>query len=406
MNAYTLWLLLVGLLSLGAAWLPSALKQKPLSFPMIYVGLGMVIFALPINLHTPRPIAHGRLTEHLSELLVIVALTAVGLSLDRPLGLRAWGATWRLLGITMPLCIAAFAFIGWGWVGLPLASAMLLGAVLAPTDPVLAGDVQAPPPLKGRGNEVRFSLTSEAGLNDGLAFPFTNLAIAIAAAQATGRPWFWEWLGYDLLYKVAMGIFAGWLIGYTMGVLAFRLKVAPALARTGQGMVAIAITLIAYAATELAHGYGFLAVFVAALTLRRSEPYHDYHSKLHDMTEELERFLMALLLVLLGGAVVGGVLSPLTWQTAAAGLFFVFLVRPAAGMAGLIGSGISWREQATISFFGVRGIGSIYYLAYGLNHGPFQEGRLLWATVVFVILVSIIMHGITASPWMRRIEEE
>lgn len=341
--------------------------------------------------------------ERFSEMLVIVALTGVGLSLNRPIGLRSWGPTWRLLGVTMPLSIAAFALGGW-LIGLPIAVAVLLGAALAPTDPVLAGDVQAPPPLEGRSGRVRFALTSEAGFNDGLAFPFTNLALALAAAAATGEDWFWPWLGYDVFYQVAAGIAGGWLIGYATGYLTFGLEPAPGLARAGQGLVALSVTLIAYAATELIGGYGFLAVFVAALTLRQRDPHHEYHRRLHGMIHDMEQLLMSLFLLLLGGAVVGGALAPLTWQAVVAGLVFVLLVRPLAGLAGLVGSRLTWRQQGVVSFFGIRGIGSVYYLAYGLNRHAFENEGLLWALTIFVILVSITVHGITAAPAMKHAE--
>jgi NhaP-type Na+/H+ or K+/H+ antiporter len=152
-------------------------------------------------------------------------------------------------------------------------------------------------------------------------------------------------------------------------------------------------------------GYGFLAVFVAALALRATEPEHDYHQKLHDFAEELERLMMMVLLVLLGGAMTGGdLLAALTWQAAAFGLLALFVVRPLAGWIGLIGTDPPFGEKAAISFFGIRGIGSIYYLAYALQHAKFDTGHLLWSTAGFIILVSIVLHGITVTPAMRRLD--
>lgn len=203
---------------------------------------------------------------------MIIALMGAGLKLDRPLGWRSWRITWRLLAVTMPLLILLITLLGCGLLGLPLASAVLLGALLAPTDPVLASDIQVGPPGSENEDEVRFSLTSEAGLNDGLAFPFINLAVAMTLADSPG--WTWKWLGVDVVWKIGAGIFIGWAIGYGLGLLTFRLPSRAKLSRTGDGFVVLGMTAIAYGVTEMAHGYGFLAVFVAALALRKVERSH------------------------------------------------------------------------------------------------------------------------------------
>ncbi len=405
MDPYVTWLLLIGVACFGAAWVPHLVRGRPISFPILYVALGAAVFSLPIGLPVPDPLSHRELIERFSELVVIVSLTGVALKLDRPIGLRSWGSTWRLLAVTMPICIAAFALLGWWAIGLTPAAAVLLGAALAPTDPVLASEVQAPAPHEGEGTEskraeVRFALTSEAGLNDGLAFPFTNLAIVLAAGGSGLAEWAWR----DVGYKVAVGVVAGWAIGAVMTWLVFR--AGKKIAEAGEGIVAIALTLVAYAATEMLHGYGFLAVFVAALTLRHFETRHEYHRQLHDFGDDTERILMAVLLVLLGGALVGGLLRPLTWPAAAAGLAFVLLIRPVAGLIGLAGSGVPWKRRAAISFFGIRGVGSVYYLAYALGEEGFRQAELLWATVGFVILISIVIHGFTATTVMARLEPE
>jgi NhaP-type Na+/H+ or K+/H+ antiporter len=195
------------------------------------------------------------------------------------------------------------------------------------------------------------------------------------------------------------------VIGRALGWLTFHLPNRAKLSRTGAGFVAVGITCVAYGLTEMVRGYGFLAVFVAALALRATEPEHEYHSKLHDFAEELERLLMMVLLVLLGGAMTGGNLfSTLTWQAAAFGLLALFVVRPLAGWIGLIGTDPPPGEKAAISFFGIRGLGSIYYLAYALNHAKFDDANLLWSTAGFIILVSIVLHGITVTPAMRRLD--
>ncbi len=187
LESYPLSLALIGLALLAAAWLPHLLKRSPLTFPMVFVGIGAALYAVPLPLPLPAadPLRHARVTEHLTELTVIVALVGAGLRIDTAFGWRRWRLTWRMLAVAMPLTIAACVLLGQHLLGFGFAAAMLLGAVLAPTDPVLAADVQVAPPGEGEEDAVRFALTSEAGLNDGLAFPFVWLAVALALV-ATG----------------------------------------------------------------------------------------------------------------------------------------------------------------------------------------------------------------------------
>ena len=403
MDIYILTLLVIGLACIGAAWLPHLLQQKPLTFPMIYVGFGVVLFSAVPGIEAPNPLGYGHVTERLTELVVIVALMGAGLKLGRPIGWRRWSSTWRLLGITMLICIAVFAWAGWAILGMAPASAILLGAVLAPTDPVLAAQVQAPPPLEQRNSEVRFALTSEAGLNDGLAFPFTYLAIAVAASGLSPGGWFTNWLLVDLLYSVAAGAAIGVAVGYGIGFLIYR---APKrLAETEEGFVALGLTLFSYAAAELVHGYGFLAVFTTAVTLRHYERIHEFQRTLHQFTEGVERILMAIILILFGGALAGGLLGPLTWPAALVGVAFVLVVRPAAGLLGLAGLQMPLREKAATAFFGIRGVGSLYYLSYALNQERFERAEFLWAVVSFVIVVSILLHGVLTAPAMHTIDQ-
>ncbi len=396
-------LALMGLAFLGTAWAPNLIGERPLSFPILYVILGVVLFKLPLGLQLPNPLESGLFTQHFSELLVIVALTGAGLKLARPVGLRRWSLTWRLLGFAMPMCIAAVALLGWSLMGLPIAAAVLLGAVLAPTDPVLASDVQVGAPKDGAEGEVRFALTSEAGLNDGLAFPFTNLAIALAAGAGFG--WFQEWLLVDVLYKLVVGAGVGLLLGWLLTQVIFRLPEDRNISSTQDGLVALGVTLFSYGATELLHGYGFVAVFLAALVLRQNERSHRYHEVLHEFSEGLERLLLTLILILFGGLVAGGLLQALTWQAVLVGLLVIFAVRPVTGYLALLGSGRPLSERATISFFGIRGVGSLYYLAYALNQEDFGVGNTLWSVVSFVILVSIFVHGASATLVMRRLDQ-
>ncbi|WP_127506246.1 cation:proton antiporter [Actinoplanes solisilvae] len=395
----------VGVGALLAGILPRLLERRPLSMPIIFVGLGLLVFGLPIGLPDADPLAHPKVTEHLTEVGVIVALMGAGLKIDRPLSRRGWASTWRLLVIAMPVTIAVTAFLGWWWAGLVPATALLLGAALAPTDPVLASDVQVGEPTgeEDSEDEVRFALTSEAGLNDGLAFPFVYAAIAMAGAAGLG--WLGEWAWQDLAYKIVVGVVAGVIVGKLLGRLFFRARLdALRLARHSEGFLALAATFLAYGLAEVAQGYGFLAVFVAARAIRAAERSHEYHQVLHDFAEQTERLLTVLLLLLFGGAVVGGLLGPLTWPAALAGLALIFVVRPLVGVLSLRGAPGHRAEHWVIAVFGIRGIGSFYYLSYALTQAEFPAADLVWATIGFVVLVSVVLHGVAATPVMRRLD--
>jgi sodium/hydrogen antiporter len=404
-DPYILTLAFVGAAILGAAVLPLLLAGRPLSFPIVYVALGMAVFALPLRLPTADPLVEGDVVERMTELAVIVSLMGAGLKIDRTIGWASWRTTRRLLVLAMPLTIAGVAILGWWAAGLAPAAALLLGAVLAPTDPVLAADVQVGPPGGEAEDEVRFGLTSEAGLNDGLAFPFTNAAIAMAAAGSAGvGSWLGGWVLDDVLLKLGIGLTVGLAGGRAVGAVLFRLPTTRRIAESTEGFVSLATTLLVYGVAELCHGYGFVAVFVAAYVLRHHERDHEYHEVLHASSESIERLVSAALLVLLGGAVVDGALAPLTLRGAALGLVVVLLVRPIAGLLALLRTTMPQSERWALAFFGIRGIGSVYYLAHALNEAEFADADQLWAIVAFVILVSVLVHGVSAAPLMKRVD--
>ena len=377
------------------------LKRLPLTLAILCVALGVLVFSTGLLSFDPDPRTWDTATERLTELVVIISLMGAGLKLDRPPGWRNWSTTVRLLAVAMPLTIVAVAWLGWAGLGFSLAMALLFGASMAPTDPVLAADVQVGPPRSGDEDEVRFGLTSEAGLNDALAFPFVHLAILAAAGGLATQGGLTDWFTIKVGWKLAAGLGAGLLVGKTFGYLLFGRR--RALSKFGDGLIALAATLVTYAVAELIHGYGFLAVFVCAVTLRASERDHEFHQEMHDFSDQIERLLMMLLLVLFGGALANGLLSSLTWVDALIGLAVVFVVRPVAGLIAMTGSGQPWRERLLLAFLGIRGVGSVYYLAYGINHGDFGDSERLWAVVGFIILVSILVHGVTATPLLDRL---
>ena len=405
MDAYELAILLVGLALLGAAWVPHLVQRNALTFPILYVALGALVYTLPLPLPVPDPVRYPVVAERLTELTVLVALVGVGLRIDTRFGWRRWALTWRLLGITMPLTILAGLWLGQAWLGYGVATALLLGAVLAPTDPVLAGDVQVHGPGEGGEDPVRFALTSEGGFNDSLAFPFVWLAVALALASAS-EPMDWSrWLVLDVVWRVLGGATVGVLVGYALMHLIFRSERKPTLSRSSDGLTALAIMLIVYGVAELCHTYGFLAVFVAALVVRQKESDHHYHAVLDSFAQQCEKLLTALMLLLFGGALASGILSDLSWRDIVFALVFVLVVRPLAGWLGLVGVPLSTRERWAIAVFGVRGIGSLYYLAFAMNQAHFRDADELWAVVCLVVVLSILLHGLTASGvmgWLDR----
>lgn len=406
--------LVAGVALLAGAVMPRVLRRHAVSTPMAFVAVGMLVGLLPVpGGWTVTPIGHEEITEHLSELCVIIALMGVGLAIDRPLRWRTWGTTWRLIFVAMPLCIVAVAFLGWGVMGLAPASALLLGATLAPTDPVLASDVQVEgpdvedgesEPTQEEDDEVRFGLTSEAGFNDGAAFPFVFGAILLAGSSAHHGGWA-TWVGWYLVGKVVIALVVGGLSGWMLARLAFRSPVRSLrLAEAGEPILAIAATLGVYGLTDLLGGYGFVAVFVAGVALRSFERTNAYHADLHEFVGQLEHMLTWMLLLLLGAALTDGLLASITWQGVVVAVLLVLLVRPVIAWLSLQRNGMTPVERYATAFFGVRGIGSVYYVAFATGQAAFAERRELWSTVAFAIVLSVVVHGVTATPAMNRLD--
>ena len=377
--------------------------------PMVFLGLGALVFWLVPSLPTPDPLAHPAVTTHLTEICVLVSLMGAGLALDRPLSWQGWRSARRLIGLTMVGCIALVTLLGSAWLGLGLAAALLLAAVLAPTDPVLASEVQVGEPGEDPDapeDEARFALTSEAGLNDGLAFPFTYAAVALSTA-GLGWATFGHWLALDLAWRLVAGVAVGLAAGWLLGKLFFNAPLQPfRLADHAEGFVALAATFLTYGLAELVHGYGFVAVFVCACAIRAAERSHGYHKVLHSWVEQLERLLTVVILVLLGGALVRGLLEPLRPVDVVLVAVFLLVVRPVLGWLGLTGGGTGPRERLVIAFFGVRGIGSLYYISWALEKGEFAQPERLWAVVGLTVAASVVLHGVTATPAMALLDRE
>lgn len=405
MDQYVLVILLIGLSSLGMAFMPAISKRTGISYSLIYVAVGAIVYLLlPDFLPSPVPDQNRKLTLHVTELIVIISLMGTGIKIDREFSWRSWKTPLKLISITMILCIALASLLGMIMLHLALPAAVLLGAVLAPTDPVLASDVQVGPPNEKVKSETKFALTSEAGLNDGMAFPFTWLAIILCLGTADQNESLLNWLSYYLIYKVLAGLLLGYFMGKLTAYLVFTVSEKYKLIKPTDGFLAISLTLCVYGVTEALYGYGFLAVFVSALSLRHAEKTHKYHDELHAFTDQIERLLLGVLLIFFGGSLVSGILEPLNWQIVLFSLIFLLIIRPITAYLPLLSSEMHWKERLAISFFGIRGMGSIFYLAFAFGHAHFGSEKEIWTIVAFTILLSILMHGLTATPIMNHLK--
>jgi NhaP-type Na+/H+ or K+/H+ antiporter len=389
-----------------AFWIPRYFSGREPASSALLIGIGMLAFAFVPGMpavYDPRE--SPAIWERLSELAVIVALFGTGLRIDSLTNYKRWQPTVRMLLIAMPLTILAVACLGYWLAGMTLAGAILLGAVLAPTDPVLAGDVQVGPPTEGGEHPVRFTLTTEAGLNDGLAFPFVYLGLIVGAEGFFVGDLVTEWFARDVLYRIAVGTIAGAAIGTVFGKIIFQLPRQNALAETGSGVLALALVLVTYGLTELAEGYGFIAAFVSGLALRRVEQEHQFHGRLHSFTEAIEHALTAILLLFIGG-ILPLLWGELDWRHAAIACTLILVIRPLAGWLSLAGTDLTGRSKLVVAAFGVRGIGSIYYLGFATSHLDFKNEGQLWATIALTILLSTIVHGLTAGAAVERAEQD
>ncbi|MGH8146871.1 MAG: cation:proton antiporter [Rhodanobacteraceae bacterium] len=378
------------------AWLPLWLDRVPLTLPMLAVGAGYLAFMFTGD--AAAPLAHPRAATLFPEVVLIVAVMSAGLSIDRRLSWHGWASAWRLLGLVMPLSIAALAALGCVLLGLSPGVGVLLAAILAPTDPVLATSVQVGPPGVGEEGETRFALTSEAGLNDGLALPFLALGAALVAHGSQPGAWMWHWVGIDLVLSVAIaasiGFALGWLLVRGNRLLPERLQ----LSRSNEGLASVGMAFLVYAATTAAHGYGFVAVFVAAITIRNFGHALDYAQRITESARKLERLLAFLVLGLFGGALASGMLAGIGWREVVFALLALLVVRPIVVLLGFIGSVHPMPVRLAAGYFGIRGLGSLYYISYVAATGGLHTAAKLWPVTALTVLLSIVLYGITARP--------
>jgi len=402
-DIYDIILLYLGIVILIAMLFPRFLSRYVITAPIAYLLISVVVFYFFPSSPLPHLEQAPDLGKRLTEMGVIISLTAAGLKLTRPFSWQSWRYAARLLIITMPLTIAFIAFFGWNFLGLAPATAILLGAVIAPTDPVLASDIQTTPPQTEDSSNTRLALTTEAGLNDGLAFPFTNMAIAMVLVGNDPSLWFADWLLVDFIYKIFTGTLVGLATGWLLAKIIFSCpKPECHSSAISVGMLTVSLTLLPYGLAEILNSYGFITVFVAACTFRYQETTHEYLNVLHDFSEEIERTLVVILFTILGIYISHGFTTDFQLYMLPAALFIVLIIRPLTGLIGLAGTKLRRSRKYIISFYGIRGIGSIYYLLYAFDHAGFEQSREVLALVTTVIILSVFIHGLSARPVMDR----
>lgn len=387
----------------------------------------MLLGPAGVELIILNPLANAPLLERLTEIVVLISLFSAGLKLRTPIYDRRWVLPIRLASISMIITVLLVALVGTWGLGLPLGGAILLGALLAPTDPVLASDVQVKDPEDR--DRLRFSLTGEAGMNDGTAFPFVMLGLGLLGLHELGEAGL-RWLTVDVLWAIIVGFGSGWLWGTLIGQLVLYLRRRRQETLGLDDFLALGLIALAYGTAMLLSTYGFLAVFAAGLALRRIErrAHEETTSKSVEIaategkddellpgpeevpaqmtqavlgfSEQMERIGTVGVVVL-----IGGMLSAQYWDWRVlwfAPLLFL-VIRPIAVFIGLWGTPVSSLQRNLVAWFGVRGIGSIYYLMYAIVHGLSETLASQMVSLVFpIVTASVIVHGISVTPLMQR----
>ena len=412
-NLRDVFYLISGLSFLAIALLPFLRSIRMFSAPIFFILSGIALAFTPIFLPLTDIATneiHARFLEYFTEFVVIISLAGAGLAIDRRIGIYKWQHTFILLLFVMPITILTIALFGYHILGLALPSAFLLAAILSPTDPVLARSVQVEGPNQGEENDVNVSLTSEAGLNDGLAFPFVYLAIALVAyvvAPPTEQMnILLDWFGYHLIYKVVGGTVIGALTGYLITRFVFWHEDQYKSVTYNAGLILLASVLLTYGLAETLQTYGFLAVFIAALVARYRADVTKHVGiirRSHLFSDQVEKICLALFLLWMGYYFYTHIYDYLQISEVLFSFALILIIRPAIAYVGLLFTKGSKLDRFAISFLGIRGIGSIYYLIYAQNHAEFSGIDALWRITVLAVLLSIFIHGATAHSIMTKI---
>ncbi len=423
-TTFTLGCIIVGLLLIAMTLGGSFIARLPLSSAMLYLGVGVAIGPLGLGLLRLDALKNTVLLERFTEVAVLVSLFTAGLKLELPLTNRRWRIPVQLATVSMLVTVAAVTALGVFALGLSLGASVLLGGILAPTDPVLASDVQVGDPSDR--DRLRFGLTGEGGLNDGTAFPFVMLGLGLLGLHDLGHGG-WRWWAVDVLWAVAGGLGLGYLLGTLVGRAIIFLRMRHREALGSDEFIALGLIALTYGLALISQTYGFLAVFAAGLALRRIDepksvpllkpvpalspadneasgaeaPAHMMNA-VQRFNSQLEGFVeMGIVLA------VGVLLATVEFQRDL--LWFVpalfLLIRPLAVYIGLLGTPVIAAQRNLIGWFGIRGIGSLYYLLYAINHElpPALAERLLSLTLA-VVVASVIAHGLSVTPLMTHYE--
>ena len=426
-----LWFVVVGTLLVGMAAASTVVRRLPLTTALLYLVAGVALGPVGAGFVRLEPVRDSALLERLAEVAVLISLFGAGLKLRTALSDRRWQLPVRLATISMVLTVALVAAVGVYGLGLPLGAAVLLGAILAPTDPVLASDVQVEHPTDR--DRLRFALTGEAALNDGTAFPFVMLGLGLLGHHELGALG-WRWLTIDVLWAVASGLGVGWALGWLVSRVVLWLRRERKEAVGLDDLLALGLIALAYGAALLVQGYGFLAVFAAGFALRREERRTTKSLTGADVppdvraaaqstsedevatapetasaymaqaalgfTEQLERLAEVGVVLLLGGMLAPRTLAADAWWFVPL-LFLV--IRPLAVLVGAPMRRAPAMQRRLTMWFGIRGIGSVYYLMYALQHGVERAlADRLVGLVFTTIAASVVVHGVSVTPLMRR----
>lgn len=426
-DAFTLGCIIVGILLIAKTLGGSFITRLPLSAAMLYLAVGIAIGPWGWGLLKLDPFKNTVLLERLTEVALLISLFTAGMKLELPLKDRRWRIPVQLATVSMLLTVGAVTAVGVWLLDLPLGAAVLLGAILAPTDPVLASDVQMADPRDR--DRLRFGLTGEGGLNDGTAFPFVMLGLGLLGLHELGDAQ-WRWWTVDVVWAVAGGLALGYAMGTGVGRAIIYLRTQRKEALGSDEFIALGLIALTYGLALLTLTYGFLAVFAAGLALRRiDEPTAvapqqppgetgplsaenrratGSHAPAH-MMRQVERFNSQLesfaeVAIVL---VVGVLLATVSFRVEV--LWFVpllfLVIRPISVVTGLLGTDVKPIQRRLMAWFGIRGIGSLYYLLYAISHGiakPLAE-QLLSITLA-VVVTSVVAHGISVTPLMKSYE--
>ncbi len=422
---FTLGCIIVGTLLIAKTLGGSFISRLPLSAAMLYLGVGVAIGPLGLGLIRLDALKNVALLERLTEVAVLISLFTAGMKLELPLRDARWRIPVQLATLSMLVTVACVTAVGVFALGLSLGASVLLGALLAPTDPVLASDVQVANP--GDRDRLRFGLTGEGGLNDGTAFPFVMLGLGLLGLHELGEGG-WRWWAIDVLWAVAGGLALGYLLGTLVGRAIIYMRMRHLEALGSDEFIALGLIALTYGLSLVSETYGFLAVFAAGLALRRidqSAPTTpaspppamspaDREATGADapahMMREVQRFNAQLESFAEVGIVlaVGVLLASVRFRVEV--LWFIpllfLVIRPASVAVGLLGTGVKGSQRRLMAWFGIRGIGSLYYLLYAISHEiqPALAQHLLSITVA-VVVASVFAHGISVTPLMKRYEK-